>query len=83
MARWAFPKLVNAGRYDAARRVAQSGALTEPAAGQPLAEQDRDVVFCLAVLGLQPPDDEAQELAQVTAVGELAEELKRSLPEDA
>ena len=59
-ARWAFPKLVNAGRYDAALRVAQSGALTEPAAGQPLSEQDRDVVFCLAVLGLQePPSDEA------------------------
>jgi 2-polyprenyl-3-methyl-5-hydroxy-6-metoxy-1,4-benzoquinol methylase len=53
VARWAFPKLVNAGRYDAARRVAQSGALTEPMAGQPLAEQDRDVVFCLAVLDVQ------------------------------
>ena len=55
VARWAFPKLVNAGRYDAARRVEQSGALAEPAAGQPLAEQDRDIVFCLAVLDLQGP----------------------------
>lgn len=65
IARWAFPKLVNAGRYDTARRLAQSGALTEPAAGQPLAEQDRDVVFCLAVLGLQGPQPSAEELASV------------------
>jgi len=63
VARWAFPKLVNAGRYDAARRVAQSGALTEPAAGQPLAEQDRDIVFCLAVLGLQEPQPPDETLA--------------------
>lgn len=63
IARWAFPKLVNAGRYDTARRLAQSGALTEPAAGQPLTEQDRDVVFCLAVLDLQGPQPSGEDLA--------------------
>ncbi len=63
IARWAFPKLVNAGRYDTARRLAQSGALTEPAAGQPLTEQDRDIVFCLAVLGLQGPQPPGGELS--------------------
>ena len=56
-ARWALPKLVNAGRYDLARRVADASAPLEPPAGQPLTDQDRDVVFSLAVLGLQdgPP----------------------------
>ena len=63
VARWAFPKLVNAGRYDAARRVEQSGALAEPTAGQPLAEGERDVVFCLAVLGLQGPQPPGEALA--------------------
>ncbi len=63
VARWAFPKLVNAGCYDAAWRVEQSGALAEPAAGQPLAEQDRDIVFCLAVLGLQGPQPPGGALA--------------------
>ena len=63
VARWAFPKLVNAGRYDAARRVAQSGALTEHTGGQPLAGQDRDVVFCLAVLGLQELQPPGEKLA--------------------
>jgi len=53
VARWAFPKLVNAGRYQAAQQIAASGALDEPPAGQPLTDQDRDVVFCLAVLGVQ------------------------------
>lgn len=53
VARWAFPKLVNAGRYQAARQVAASDALNEPPTGQPLTGQDRDVVFCLAVLGVQ------------------------------
>lgn len=33
-------------------------------------------------LGLEPPDPEAQELAQVTAVGVLADELRRALPEE-
>ena len=53
VARWAFPRLVNASRYAAARKLAQAGLLNEPAAGQPLTEQDRDVVFCLAVLDAQ------------------------------
>ena len=35
-----------------------------------------------ARLGLEPPDPEAQELAQVTAVGVLADELERALPEE-
>ena len=62
VARWAFPKLVNAGRYDAARRVEQSGTLAESPAGQPLAEQDRDIVFCLAVLSLQGPQPSGEAL---------------------
>ncbi len=53
VARWAFPKLVNAGRYAAAQRIMRDGSLNEPPVGQPLTEQDRDVVFCLAVLGVQ------------------------------
>lgn len=53
VARWALPKLVNAGRYAAAQRLVQAGSLNEPPAGQPLTDQDRDVVFCLAVLGMQ------------------------------
>ena len=53
VARWAFPKLVNGGRYATARGIVQAGLLHEPPAGQPLTEQDRDVVFCLAVLGVQ------------------------------
>jgi len=51
-ARWALPKLVNAGQYSLAQRMVQTCALSEPAAG-PLTDQDRDVVFCLAMLGLQ------------------------------
>lgn len=53
VARWAFPKLVNAGRYAAAWQVVQAGALNEPAVGQPMTDQERDIVFCLAVLGVQ------------------------------
>lgn len=52
-ARLVLPKLVNAGRYELAQHVVQACALQEPAAGQPLTDQDRDVVFCLAVLDLQ------------------------------
>lgn len=63
IARWAFPKLVNAGRYDTAKQLAQSGTLTEPEARQPLTEQDRDIVFCLAVLSLQSPQPPGAELA--------------------
>jgi len=51
-ARWALPKLVNAGQYSLAQRIVQACAVHEPAAG-PLTDQDRDVVFCLAMLGLQ------------------------------
>ncbi len=51
-ARWALPKLVNAGRYELAEVVIQRCGLEEPAGG-PLTEGDRDVVFCLAMLGLQ------------------------------
>lgn len=53
VARWAFPKLVNAGRYAAAQGIVRDGSLNEPPTGQPLTDQDRDVVFCLAVLGVQ------------------------------
>ena len=52
-ARWALPKLVNAGRYDLAETVVRRCGLGEPAAGEPLTDGDRDVVFCLAMLGLQ------------------------------
>jgi len=52
-ARWVLPKLVNAGQYKLAQGVADTCALDEPASGEALAGQDRDVVFCLAVLGLQ------------------------------
>lgn len=52
LARWVLPKLVNAGQYSLANHVVQTCALHEPASGQPLTGQDRDVVFCLAMLGL-------------------------------
>ena len=54
-ARWAVPKLVNAGQYDLAQDTVRACALDEPASGQPLTDQDRDIVFCLAMLGLQTP----------------------------
>ncbi len=68
-ARWALPKLVNAGEYEAAKAVAGSCELGEPASGQRLTEQDRDVVFALAVLGLQagPWSPEAGGAAEVQA----------------
>ena len=52
-ARWALPKLVNAGRYELAEAVVQKSGLEGPAAGQPMTDADRDILFCLAMLGLQ------------------------------
>ena len=52
-ARWALPKLVNAGQYDRAQALVQACGIDEPAPGQPLTDGDRDTVFCLAMLGLQ------------------------------
>ena len=51
-ARWALPKLVNAGHYDLAGQLIQDSALEEPPGAQPLTDQDRDIVFSLAMLGL-------------------------------
>ena len=72
-ARWALPKLVNAGHYDLAELVAQECRLDEPAAGRPLTDGDRDIVFCLAMLGLQasklkPGGDTAMVQAQFARV---------------
>jgi len=66
-ARWTLPRLVNAGQYDLAQLMVQTCALDEPALGQPLTDQDRDVVFSLAVLGLQAGSQEPEGLAAVQA----------------
>lgn len=50
----AIGSLVNAGHYDLAEQVAQAYPVHEPSTGQPLTDEDRDVMFSLAVLGLQP-----------------------------
>ncbi len=52
-ARWALPKLVNAGQYHMAQRVVESCALDGPSAVQQITDQDRDILFCLAILSLQ------------------------------
>ncbi|MGI4952198.1 MAG: class I SAM-dependent methyltransferase [Janthinobacterium lividum] len=54
-ARWRLQTLVNIGRYEAARVVvAESGfgtaSFTQPGIARPLSDEDRDVVFCLAML---------------------------------
>jgi len=56
-ARWALPKLVNAGQYRLASRLLQSCPLQQPAPGQPLTDQGRDVLFALAMLGLHSGAD--------------------------
>ena len=59
-----FVALVNAGHYDLARRVAAVERLNDAAFAQqpglsnvPLETSERDALFCLAVLDLQPPSD--------------------------
>ncbi len=54
-ARWTLQSLVNVGRYDAARAVVKRSGLGTAAFAQPgitraLSDEERDVVFCLAVL---------------------------------
>lgn len=56
---WVFSTLVNAGRYEAARGVSERHGLAvagyaQPGATRPLTLVEREVVFCLAVLDLQP-----------------------------
>ncbi len=58
---WAIVALVNAGAYPAARRLAAVHALFDapfaaPASERPLAATERDVVFALAMLDVQPAD---------------------------
>jgi 2-polyprenyl-3-methyl-5-hydroxy-6-metoxy-1,4-benzoquinol methylase len=55
---WAVTTLVNAGRYDPARRIAAESGLKTAAFSQPgitraMSEQERDAVFALAVLDVQ------------------------------
>lgn len=56
-ARWALPKLVNAGLYDMARTLIAAHPMAEPPAAQRLTGLDRDVTFALAMLALQPGGD--------------------------
>ena len=58
-AAWAVPKLVNAGQYGAARQLAARSGLTgapsaNPALTRPLTPAERDVMFGLGVLDVQP-----------------------------
>ncbi len=65
-ARWAFQVMVNAGRYEPARTLAQRFALHDDAvrpvhgAGTAAADDQRDTQFALAVLELQPGGDPAR-----------------------
>ncbi len=65
VAQWAVTALVNAGHYDAARAiVARSGLSTappfRPSLMRAITDEERDTMFCLAVLGVQPaPSREA------------------------
>ena len=57
-AQWTLTSLVNAGRYDAARVVVERSGLgtapyTQPGINRPMTDEERDTVFCLAVLDVQ------------------------------
>ena len=66
----AFVHLVNAGHYEAARDFRdQAGVLRLlPAADAPLADAERDAVFCLAVLDVQPGGDVSTALRRFARV---------------
>ena len=56
---WTFTTLVNAGRYEAARAVAErhglaTAAYAQPGGTRPMTDVEKETTFCLAVLDLQP-----------------------------
>ena len=79
-ARWALPKLVNAGQYDMARTVLRTCALDEPSPGQPLSDQDRDIVFCLAMLSLHAEPQQPASEGLSTAQARFARVRHAALP---